>query len=110
MRSNRSSSILSTAASLVLLCQVGVSGAQSIFATGEDADVTEDGLHRVEPLIMEAAWVRPDFDLSNYTRILLMPTGVQFRDVPERGTDAITRRNTEEFPVDEDRKEWLREH
>ena len=75
MRSNRSSSILSTAASLVFLCHVGVSGAQSIFATGDDADVTEDGLHRVHPSIMEAAWVRPDFDLSNYTRILLMPTG-----------------------------------
>ena len=109
MRSNRSSSILSTAASLVFLCQVGVSGAQSIFATGDDADVTEDGLHRVEPLIMEAAWVRPDFDLSNYTRILLMPTAVQFRDVPERATDALTRRMTEEFPVDEERKEWMRE-
>ncbi len=35
---------------------------------------------------MEAAWVNPDFDLSGYTRIMLMPTAVHFRDVPEKST------------------------
>ncbi len=109
MRSRVSSAILFSIAGLVLLCQMGASVAQPVLATGEDADITEEGLHRVDPLIMEAAWIRPDFDLSGYTRVLLMPTAVQFRDVPERGTDARTRSMTEEFPVDEDRKEWMRE-
>ena len=108
MRSNLSSAILSTAASLTLLCQFGVSAAQPIFAIGDDADVTEEGLHRIDPAIMEAAWVRPDFDLSGYTRILLMPTAVQFRDVPERSSDARTRAMTEFFPVEDDRQEWMR--
>jgi hypothetical protein len=87
---------------------MGVGGAQSILATGEDADITQEGLHRVDPLIMEAAWVRPDFDLSGYTRILLMPTAVQFRDVPERSNDARTRAMREYFPVEDERKEWMR--
>ncbi len=109
MRSDRSSMLLLALAGLALLCRFGVSVAQPIFAIGDDAEVTEEGLHRIDPLIMEAAWARPEFDLSGYTRVLLMPTAVQFRDVPERATDALTRRNTEEWPVDEDRKEWLRE-
>jgi hypothetical protein len=57
---------------------------------------------------MEAAWVRPDFDLSSYTRVLLMPTAVQFRDVRERSDDARTRANTEEFHLEDERKEWFR--
>ena len=108
MRSEISSAILYFAAGLVLLCHMGVGGAQPILATGEDAAITEEGLHRVDPLILEAAWVRPDFDLSGYTRILLMPTAVQFRDVPERSNDARTRAMTEYFPVEDERKEWMR--
>ena len=57
---------------------------------------------------MASAWVKPDFDLSGYTRIMLMPTAVQFRDVPETSIDARTRAMTEEFPLDDERKEWLR--
>ena len=37
-----------------------------------------------------------------------MPTAVQFRDVPERPTDARSRAMTEEFPLNDERKEWLR--
>ena len=100
--------ILSAAAGLVLLWHAGGSGAQPILATGADADVTEEGLHRVHPSIMEAAWVRPDLDLSRYSRILLMPTGVQFREVAERRYNARTRMSVTEFPLDDQKKEWLR--
>lgn len=109
MRSRVSSAVLFSAAGLLLLCHLGVSGAQPIFATGEEADVTEEGLHRIDPLIMEAAWVKPEFDLSGYTRILLMPTAVQFRDVPVFGTDARARAMAEFFPVEDDRQEWMRQ-
>ena len=108
MRRRLPTPILSTAAGLVLLCCAGSSWAELPLATEADANVTEEGLHRVHPSIMEAAWVRPDFDLSGYTRILLMPTAVQFRDVADRSDDARTRAGTEEFPLDDDRKEWLR--
>ena len=109
MRRRISPAFLSAAAGFVLLWYVGGSGAQSILATGADAGVTEEGLHRVHPSIMEAAWVRPDLDLSVYTRILLMPTAVQFREVAERNFNARTRIGTSEFPLDDGKKEWLRE-
>ena len=100
--------ILSVAGGLVLLWHAGVNSQEPIPATEPDANVTDDGLQRVDPSIMEAAWVKPDFDLSGYTRIMLVPTAVQFRDVPERSTDARTRAMTEEFPLSDERKEWLR--
>ena len=108
MRLRISPAILSAAAGLVLLWHAGGSGAQPILATGSDADVTAEGLHRVHPSIMEAAWVRPDLDLSRYTRILLMPTAVQFREGGERNYNARTRTGLTEFALGDDKKEWLR--
>lgn len=101
--------VLSLAGTLVLLWYAGGNSEEPDAATEPNAGVTEEGLHRVDPAIMEAAWVKLDFDLSGYTRIMLMPTAVQFRDVPERSTDARTRAMTEEFPLTDVRKEWLRE-
>ena len=100
--------VLSVAGTLVLFWYAGVNSEEPNPATEPDAGVTAEGLHRVDPSIMEAAWVKPDFDLSGYTRIMLMPTAVQFRDVPEKSTDARTRAMTEEFPLSDERKEWLR--
>jgi hypothetical protein len=100
--------ILSAAASLVLLWYAAGTGAQPILATGPDADVTEEDLHRVDPSIMEAAWVRPDLDLSRYSRILLVPTGVQLREVANRHYNVRTRGTVTEFPLDDGKKEWLR--
>ena len=108
MKSTIRTIILSVAGGLVLFWHAGVNSEEPIPATEPDANVTDEGLQRVDPSIMEAAWVKPDFDLSGYTRIMLVPTAVQFRDVPERSTDARTRAMTEEFPLSDERKEWLR--
>ena len=108
MKSTIRAIFLSVAGGLVFFGLAGRISAQPTPATEPNANVTAEGLHRVDPSIMEAAWVKPDFDLSGYTRIMLMPTAVQFRDVPERSTDARTRAMTEEFPLEDERKEWLR--
>jgi hypothetical protein len=96
-------------ARLMIFWYAGGIGAQPILATGSDADVTKEGLHRVHPSIMAAAWVRPDLDLSRYSRILLMPSAVQFREVREQLYDARSSIGITEFPVDQEKKEWLRE-
>lgn len=101
--------IVSAAAGLVFFSYPGAAGAQDVLATGDEAEVTDDGLHRVSPLIMEAAWIVEDFDLSGYNRLLLMPTAVQFRPVREGSTDARSRALTEHFALAEDRKQWLSE-
>ena len=114
MKSTLRTIVLSVASTLVLSWHAGGSGqepdpaTEPDAATGPDAGATQDGLQRVDPSIMAAAWVKPDFDLSGYTRIMLMPTAVQFRDVPERSNNARTRATTEEFPLPDNRKEWLR--
>jgi len=100
--------ILSAAAGLVFFWHAGDSGAQPILATGDNADITVEGLHRVDPSIMEAAWVKPDLDLARFSRILLMPTAIHFRDVGDRSYDARTRITVADFPLDDERKEWLR--
>jgi hypothetical protein len=101
--------IVSAAAGLVFFAHLGAAGAQAVLATGDDAGITDDGLHRVSPLVMEAAWVVEDFDLSGYSRLLLMPTAIQFRPVREGSTDARSRALADEFALSEDRKEWLAE-
>jgi hypothetical protein len=101
--------ILFAAGGLVVLWYTGATGALPILATGPDADITEEGLHRVDPSIMEAAWVKPDLDLSVYTRILVMPTAVQFREADEQSFNARTRIGVTEFPLDDEKKKWLRE-
>jgi hypothetical protein len=108
MRRGILATILSAAVGLVLSGYAGGSGAQPILAAGSDADVTEEGLHRVDPSLMEAAWVRPDLDLSRYTRILLMPTAVQFREVAEQRYNSRSSLRVTEFPLDDKEKEWLR--
>ncbi|MFL2547077.1 MAG: hypothetical protein ACJ0SL_06910 [Candidatus Rariloculaceae bacterium] len=109
MKSGLTSSILSVVACFLFALNAGETYAQLIFATGDDADITDDGLHRLDPLIMKAAWVRPDIDLSPYTRALLMPTAVTFRDVPDTDFFANRKTSVQQFPVPEDRQEWLGE-
>ena len=73
--------VMPIAAGFLALFYAGGSGAQPPLGTGADAEVTEDGLHRVDQSILDSAWVRPDLDLSGYTRIFFLPTTVEFREI-----------------------------
>lgn len=92
----------------MLLWHAGLACAQPALATGADAEITEDGLHRVDRSILKAAWVRPDLDLSRYNKVLFMPTAVTFRDVPEPPRTAFGRDNDTEFPPSDAAKKQLR--
>ena len=95
-----STTVLSVTALLMLLSHGGESSAQPILAYGTDADITDDGLHRVNPDIMAAAWIRPGVDLSSYDRMFLMPATVQFRELPRRRFSTTrSMEKTTEFPV-----------
>lgn len=74
-----------------------------------NSEVTADGLHRVDPTIIDNAWLLPDADLSLYTRAFVMPTVITFRDVPEPSKNAWADRNRSVFPVNEIMQERLRE-
>ncbi len=66
--------------------------------TGSDADVSYDGLHRIDAAALDAAWVKPDLDLSGYTKIMLVPAGMTFK---------TPRRSDNEFPLTEQQKQQV---
>ena len=64
--------------------------------TGPDAEVTADGLTRVDNTAMQLVYVRAGADLSRYNKVMLRGAGVEFRP-PQQGS-------REEFPVSEEGK------
>jgi len=93
----------------MLLCIVDVSRAQLALATGENAEISEDGLHRVDRELIVGAWAKPGLDLSSYTRIYYQPTGVAFRDVDAVAPDLFNSRSDEIYAVPEARQAQLRQ-
>lgn len=108
MRRRIPPALLSAAAGLALLWYADGSRAQPILAIGADAEISEDGLHRVAHSVMDAAWVIPDLDLAQYTKIYFLGTGVSFREVPETTFRADSRFGRTEFPVSADSRRELR--
>lgn len=70
-----------SAALLALACAGGPPHLQ----TGPDAEVTHDGLHRLEHTSFDRAWARPGLDLSGYRRILLVSDGIHYKRPPAAG-------------------------
>ena len=75
--------------------------------TGPDAEITHDGLHRVDKTVVDAAWVKPDLDLTSYTKLMIASAGVSFRKL-DPVSDFQARRETE-FPVQEENKAQLQQ-
>ena len=80
---NKSKSSLLVAGLLFFLSQAELIHSQSVPSTDPAIEETGDGLLRVDPLMMGAAWVKPDIDLSQYSKLYFMPVVVQYREVRE---------------------------
>ncbi len=70
--------------------------------TGPDAEISFDGLHRVDNSMADEAWARPDFDISVYTKIWPIGSGIEYRQVRDRGNTASARSQGGPFYMDED--------
>jgi len=81
--------------------------------TGPDAEITHDGLYRVDKTAMDAAWVKPDLDLTPYTKLLVGAAGVTFKPVDDEGQrwwpGVGTSSDQTEFPISEENKMRLQE-
>ena len=58
-------------------------------ATGADAEVTVDGLHKMDNTVMQLAYAKADMDLTQYTAFMLDPATVAYKRDPQgrrRGT------------------------
>jgi hypothetical protein len=59
--------------------------------TGPDAELSFDGLHKVDNSQADVAWARPDFDISGYTKIWPISAGIEYRQVKDRGRSTMAR-------------------
>lgn len=78
--------------------------------TGPDAEVSYDGLHRIDNSVFAMAWADPDIDFSRYNKI--MPGGAFFEFRAVKKTPAATsmrRSNETEYYIDEAGRERLKE-
>ncbi len=70
--------------------------------TGPDAEISFDGLHKVDNSKADEAWARPDIDLSGYTKIWPTGAGIEYRQVKDRGNTAAGRSQGGPYFVDDD--------
>ena len=71
---------------------------------GPNAEVTYDGLHRVNNTVSDKVWIKPDIDLSKYSMILLESAGIQYNHPAARSRYD---RNADSFPLTEQQKASL---
>ena len=57
---------------------IGCQSAPRTIQTGPEAELSFDGLHKVDNSGADMAWARPDFDLSGYTKMMLVGTGIEY--------------------------------
>jgi hypothetical protein len=102
--------------SVFALAVVALSGCTSTpeFQSGPDAEVTHDGLTRLDKTVMDAVWARTDIDLSSYDKIMLEGIGIEYRPVTgpysgRAGTSSMRRSTDTEFQLDDKTKALVRE-
>lgn len=102
--------LVSAVASIVPLLRPAEPLAQPAFPPVPDSEITADGLYPLDPSVLGVvAWLRPDVDLSDYTRIYAMHTAIQFRDVPQRWHNARSIETATAFHIDDGRQQQLRD-
>jgi hypothetical protein len=104
------SSVQVAAVAAACLC-VGIGMAapkQPRIQTGANAEVTADGLVRVQKSVADAAWVKPDFDLTPYTKLMIVSGGVSFKKVkPVSSFQA--RQGASEFPISPEAQQMFKD-
>ncbi len=69
--------------------------------TGPDAEVSFDGLHKVDNSQADLAWARPDFDISGYTKIMLVGEGIEYAPAKNRARTTAERSRGGPYFIDE---------
>jgi hypothetical protein len=91
--------LAATIATTMLIAGCATSSPPTI-QTGPDAEVSHDGLHRVDNSQAEMAWARPDFDISKYSKILPASAGFEYRAATNQGRTTTDRNRGGPFVID----------
>ena len=87
-----------------------VAGAAPRVQTGPNAEVTHDGLTRVDKSVMDVAYVKADLDLRPYKKLWLVGADIQYRVVDDKGKHYRPGRDDQtEFPISDEGKAMLKE-
>lgn len=97
-----SSRLLLTACITVLAaCQ----SAPPTIQQGPDAEVSFDGLNRVDNSRADSAWARADIDLSTYTKLLPVSAGFEYTPAENRGRTQAERNRGGPYFIDDRARE-----
>ena len=69
----------------------GCSSAPPTIQTGPDAELSYDGLHLIDNSQADLAWARPDFDISGYSKIMLVGAGIEYSPAQDRSRTSVSR-------------------
>ena len=71
-----------------------------------EQNVTYDGLAKVKNTTVSGAWMRPDFTLAGYTKIMLQGAGIEYR--PVKPVNRMAGSSASQFPVTPEQQARLR--
>jgi len=72
--------------------------------TGDDAEVIMGDLHRIDHSRADLAYVNPDADFGKYTKILLMPLGVDKVEIKQPSSSGSLNRHSRDWELTDDDK------
>jgi len=75
--------------------------------SGPNAETTFDGLVRIDNARFAGAWIDPDVDLKQYTKIIPGGAEFEFRNVQKMSASAARRANEREFWISDSDKQRL---
>lgn len=94
--------LVASMASLALIAlSSGCTTAPPSIQEGPDAEVSFDGLHVVDNAKADAAWARPDFDISQYTKIMLVGAGIEYTQATNKGRTTMDRNRGGPYFIDD---------
>ena len=85
-------------------CVTGCATRTPTIQTGPDAEISYDGLHKVDNSYADSAWARPDFDISQYTKIMPLTAGFEYRKDVNRFNSMAARTRGGPYYMDADRR------
>jgi hypothetical protein len=93
---------------LSVLVFAGCATSEPTIDTSPEAEVTFDGLHEVKGGHADQAWARPDFDVSQYSKIMLQGTGIEYRPGGNSGRSLGASSRGGPYEVTENQKARMR--
>lgn len=76
---------------------------------GEDAEVSFDGLHRIDNARFASAWADPTIDFSRYSKVIPGGAEFEFRAVEKSSGTTRARSTGNEFWISDENRERLKE-